>query len=63
MTNIIIMKKIILIKWINNLEDFNYIKDLDNVYINWYLDLRNNQLKEFNYDKEINWYLGKPWKL
>ena len=55
------MKKIILIKWINNLNDFNYIKDLDNVYIDWGLYLAYNKLKEFNYNKSINWSLFLPF--
>ena len=51
------MKKIILINWVGGIKDFNYIKDLDSVYINWSLYLSYNNLKEFNYNKPINWGL------
>ena len=51
------MRKIILINWISNINDFNYIKELDSVYINSYLSLFNNNLTEFNYNKPINWFL------
>jgi len=51
------MRKIILINWVCGINDFNYIKDLDNVYIDWGLYLAYNNLTEFNYNKSINWSL------
>jgi len=35
---------IVLIKWVSNLDDFNYIKELKDVYINWDLDLEKYSL-------------------